>query len=1016
MQRKLVLLFLLIFSLKMRSETVFGSFVFTIQQDVDLFFVENPLCDTIVGSIEIVPQNNGSADDIINLSGLQNIKVITGDLTISMMGNSDSSPLSLLGLSSLEEVNGNLAIFDHHVLQNIQSMQGLENLNTCGSLLIQNCYAITTLEPLYQLQEATHIYCLFTELIPKSLSLINLFPNLESIPGDIAFEGASYPEFSGFNNLLYAGSISIAGYNQQAEIGIFNAFPILQNSINIRFEFINIDQMSGFDELQSCTFLTLHINSSNPLWNFNSLNTSQEILLKNLFSCESTPTFPNLTTLDAANGGIRIEGLFDTVHFASLQSTGYFDVLGDGVGNGPTNIICPNLFQIHGDIIIAHTLILDLNFLDNVNILGALVSIVGNFNLSACNEDVLCYKIANEPLNVTIALNAPGCNDPLEVSVDCNLASAAGTVFIDLDCDGILNGEEYSYPFSSILQNQNGIAIELVNPNDTYQIPLSQNAQTITLITPQGFTSTSSYTYSSETQQNYTEQNYALCPEDNLYNLSIVLIPITAPRPGFTSSYHVQITNLGVNESTGEINIDFSDALGLSVLSVSDNGTINNNIVSWPASTLGAFQSITHTIQTYIDTTVPLGQEIITHSNVDIISPAVADSYPENNQHTLQQTVVGSYDPNDISVNKENINEEEILSGAPIELEYIIRFQNTGTASAINIRIENFLDPILNISSINVIATSHNHLIEIDENNKLIWTFDNINLPDSNSDEPMSHGYIVYRISTFNNLLVTDSITNYANIFFDFNLPITTNTALTSFYNCPSPLTALGDTEFCEGEEINLATDSNYNLLSWSVDSLSNGTGNNIQITGLDAGNHIITLEGESAFCSDQLSWTISVIATPEAPQIEQNGNTLTASGDGLFYWEFNGNDLNENTSSIEISESGIYSVTLTSGGCTSAATSGNFTIISIENLSPRNGFYLYPNPTESQNNIAVVSNIGSPIIIKLYDLSERLIYESSTSNNMLLFDDHSVQRGMYIVRGYDQNNNDLGTQKLIVN
>ncbi len=49
------------------------------------------------------------------------------------------------------------------------------------------------------------------------------------------------------------------------------------------------------------------------------------------------------------------------------------------------------------------------------------------------------------------------------------------------------------------------------------------------------------------------------------------------------------------------------------------------------------------------------------------------------------------------------------------------------------------------------------------------FLFNNILLADSNVNEPMSHGFIRYRITPKANLLVGDSITSQAFIFFDFN-------------------------------------------------------------------------------------------------------------------------------------------------------------------------------------------------------------------------------------------------------
>jgi hypothetical protein len=56
----------------------------------------------------------------------------------------------------------------------------------------------------------------------------------------------------------------------------------------------------------------------------------------------------------------------------------------------------------------------------------------------------------------------------------------------------------------------------------------------------------------------------------------------------------------------------------------------------------------------------------------------------------------------------------------------------------------------------------------------LKFYFPNIQLPDSNINEPRSHGFVGFRIRPRLPLLPGDEISNIANIFFDFNPPVIT--------------------------------------------------------------------------------------------------------------------------------------------------------------------------------------------------------------------------------------------------
>jgi hypothetical protein len=77
-----------------------------------------------------------------------------------------------------------------------------------------------------------------------------------------------------------------------------------------------------------------------------------------------------------------------------------------------------------------------------------------------------------------------------------------------------------------------------------------------------------------------------------------------------------------------------------------------------------------------------------------------------------------------------------------------------------------------------MLGSSHNYIIDILPGNILRWKFNNIMLPDSNSNEPGSHGYVQYRIKRTNNNTPGTQIKNTAYIYFDFNEPVVTNTAI----------------------------------------------------------------------------------------------------------------------------------------------------------------------------------------------------------------------------------------------
>lgn len=112
------------------------------------------------------------------------------------------------------------------------------------------------------------------------------------------------------------------------------------------------------------------------------------------------------------------------------------------------------------------------------------------------------------------------------------------------------------------------------------------------------------------------------------------------------------------------------------------------------------------------------------------------------------------------------------------DLEYLIRFQNTGSDTAFTVKIRDKISPNLDISSIKVGASSHPYEWRIYDKDILEFTFNVIMLPDSNVNEPASHGFVEFKISHKEDLPLGSLIWNTAAIYFDYNDPIFTNETL----------------------------------------------------------------------------------------------------------------------------------------------------------------------------------------------------------------------------------------------
>lgn len=138
---------------------------------------------------------------------------------------------------------------------------------------------------------------------------------------------------------------------------------------------------------------------------------------------------------------------------------------------------------------------------------------------------------------------------------------------------------------------------------------------------------------------------------------------------------------------------------------------------------------------------------------------------------------IGAYDPND----KQGFPigygaARQIEPGT--DIEYLIRFQNTGTDTAFTVVIRDTLSAWLDPATVRPGASSHPYTFDFYGGSNLKFTFDNILLPDSNTNLAGSQGFVSFKIAQKPGVPLQTDILNSAAIFFDFNEPIITNTTI----------------------------------------------------------------------------------------------------------------------------------------------------------------------------------------------------------------------------------------------
>jgi uncharacterized repeat protein (TIGR01451 family) len=352
-----------------------------------------------------------------------------------------------------------------------------------------------------------------------------------------------------------------------------------------------------------------------------------------------------------------------------------------------------------------------------------------------------------------------------------------GTVYIDANGNGIKDAGEKFYT-GMVTSVKGSLSYTTTLNNGLFIHNVDTGSYTTSVIFPQGYYSVNpvsySFTYTSYT--NVDSVSFALVPVPGAKDLAVSVTPVTAPNPGFSANCIIYYNNKGIDAVTPTIRFikdPRTNYVGASVLPTS----VNNDTLTWQLAALQSQDS--GSVQVYLTVkTPPTVQMGDTLEHECFIDPTSSDVHPQDNYVLLKQAVVSSFDPNDKQESHAGRLQYTDVLGRDY-LNYVIRFQNTGTAGAINVVVRDTLDNKLDLESFEMTGASHPYSLIIHNKNRLEWVFRDIYLPDSNSNEPASHGFISFRIKPKSTLVTGDVVQNSASIYFDFNLPVKTNTVLT---------------------------------------------------------------------------------------------------------------------------------------------------------------------------------------------------------------------------------------------
>jgi len=393
-----------------------------------------------------------------------------------------------------------------------------------------------------------------------------------------------------------------------------------------------------------------------------------------------------------------------------------------------------------------------------------------NLMFSSFDECLFCATALFDKYN-NIVFSSFGCGNIVMYSfTGFNLIN--GTVFIDANQNGIQDNGEIGVPGLNVIQQPDNYAANTDSSGNYAAIFIDSTVtHTVSLAAPVYYHATTPSAYTLQPLiDSLCCYNFGIAPDANIQDLQISATGWYAVR-GFNNMQWLSYQNIGTTTLSDTITYFFDPSYTfVSAQPVPD--VIYGNTLKWSYNSLAPFNLGNIGVELYLDSAVQAGTVLYDSA---VINPLATDTTPVNNISVLQQLVVSAFDPNEKSVSPSG----PIVPGQ--QLVYTIFFQNTGNAVATNVVIYDTLDPNLNFSTFKILGYSKPVQYQFKGAGIIAFTFNNILLPDSHSNEAGSQGFVKYSIQADSNMATGTDIRNTAYIVFDFNAPVVTNTTNSTY-------------------------------------------------------------------------------------------------------------------------------------------------------------------------------------------------------------------------------------------
>jgi len=710
--------------------------------------------------------------------------------------------LDTIGLNSLEILNCN-----NNLLTTL-AVNGLINFNE------MNCSnnQLTSLN-LINLANITDLNCSFNQL---TLFNLNDLVNLENLYCNN--NNLITLNLNGLGNLININ----CSYNQIASIDLIGLIDLitlncnnnqitsidLSSLISLRYFNCNTNSITALNT-NGLTMLLAMSCSNNQIasLNLNSVNNLQSLYcMNNQLTTLNVSSLSNLQSLFCSNN--QLTSLF--IKNGNNESNLLFS------GNPNLQYICADEFEIA-------------NVQDEIN----------NNNYTNCHVNSYCSFV-------------PGGNQ----------YTIQGNSKFDNNSNGC-DASDNNFPNLQFLFSD-GTAVDALFPNSTnnYTKSLVSGSYTITpkLENPNYFNvSPTSATVDFPPTVSPFIQNFCITANGNHSDLEITLLPLTNAIPGTDATYKIIYKNKGTVSQSGNVNLNFNDALEDIVVANPVASSNSSNNLNWAFTNLLPLETRSIMVTFNLNTTseipsVNSGQLLTYNASV---TTSNTDETPNNNTSHLKQVVVNSTETN----NKTCIEGNTITpSQVGDYVHYIIRFKNNGTAIAQNVVVKDLIDTSkFDITTLIPINGSHSFETRITALNNVEFIFQNINLPYNN---PNNECFVAFKIKTVPTLIVGDTFTNTSTVYFDYKAPISTNTESTiiqilsnqnfdianNFNVHPNPAKEV--LNISGADNLTIGSIIIYNAVGQLIQIISNPQNTSIDVSGLKTGLYFLNITTEKGIGS----------------------------------------------------------------------------------------------------------------------------------------------------------------------